>query len=426
MTIRVFPSVPHGTVTVPASKSMAHRAIICACLAKGTSILRNVTWSKDIAATVRGMEALGAVISRIGENALQVEGTSLFQGSATYSVDCCESGSTLRFLIPLSSLTGREACFTGQGRLLERPQQVYRDIFREQGLEFSHTGNQIRICGSLRPGNFCLRGDVSSQFITGLLFALPMLEGNSEIRIQPPFESRSYVELTLETMKKFGVSAAFSDSLTLRIPGRQSYRSCDTVIEGDYSQAAFFAVLGSIRGEVVCDGLRADTRQGDATILDILEEFGSRGVPCGSGFRFRESLLTGRKIDLGDCPDLGPILTVLGAYSRGNTLIRNTARLKIKESDRGAVMEEELSRLGVAVRSGENDIIISGTRLFSPAADTLVSAHNDHRIAMSLAVFAACGEKPVCISGAESVEKSYPEFWNDLKAAGIRWEVAEE
>ena len=422
MEIQVTPAV-RGSVRVPPSKSMAHRAIICACLAEGKSRIGPLQPSQDIQATLRCMSALGASLRDGDSGWMEVKGApSLSEaGNTPLLLDCGESGSTLRFLIPLALLTGREISFTGHGRLLERPQSVYEELFREQQVEFLRSPKEIRLRGRLRPGAFTVRGDVSSQFITGLLFALPLLEEDSEIHILPPFESRSYVELTLETLGAFGIRAGFQDASTLRVPGRQHYRPGEFQVEGDYSQAAFFAVLGALSGQMDCLGLRRETRQGDAVVLEHLRRFGAKVVPLEEGWRISQgSGLSAHPIDLADCPDLGPILMVLAAYAKGTTVFSHTGRLRLKESDRGAAMAQELKKLGVSVQTGTDTITVRGERLFPIPEGVLLNAHNDHRIAMSLAVFAACGQASVTIQGAESVAKSYPRFWQDLRAAGVR------
>lgn len=428
MEIQITPAV-RGSVRVPPSKSMAHRAIICACLAEGVSRIGPLNQSQDILATLRCMEGLGASFHSAADGWMEVEGGRLREGGAPLSLDCGESGSTLRFLIPLALLTGREITFTGHGRLLERPQSVYEELFREQEAEFSHTADAIRLRGRLRSGRFTLRGDVSSQFITGLLFALPLLDGDSELHILPPFESRSYVELTLETLGAFGIRAGFQDEYTLRIPGGQRYQPQPSYeVEGDYSQAAFFAVLGAVSGQMDCLGLRKTTHQGDAVLLEHLRRFGAEVTPIDNGWRIaRGNGLTAYPIDLADCPDLGPILMALAACAKGTTTFTHTARLRLKESDRGTAMAQELAKLGVAVQVGEDTITVRGERMFTPPDGVVLDAHNDHRIAMSLAVFAACGQIPVTIRGAECVNKSYPQFWQDLRDVGVRmggWESA--
>lgn len=424
MKLRIHPAMAQGEVTIPPSKSMSHRVLLGAALAEGKSSLSNVGQSQDVTATIGAVEALGASVTET-ENGLTVNGIGGRLPDAPLTIDCGESGSTLRFLLPMLALTDAEKKLTGRGRLLSRPMNVYEELFQAQGILFSHTPERILVGGSLHPDVFTLRGDISSQFITGLLYALPLLQGESSVRILPPFESRSYVEMTLAALAEFGIRADFTDPLQLCIPGGQRYRAADVAVEGDYSQLAFFAVLASIRGKVCCHGMSEKTAQGDSVILRQLENAGAAIEWIGDGYRFSESPLKGQDIDLADCPDLGPILTVLGAYSEGETQLLNAGRLRIKESDRAAAMEEELQKLQVDIRCVGDSIRIAG-RKGSPQADTVVSCHNDHRIAMSLAVFAACSEQPVILDGAECVNKSYPVFFEDLAALGVRVEVLED
>lgn len=290
MKVTVSPAKPGGSVAVPCSKSMAHRALICAALAQGESLLRGAAYSRDVVMTAHCLRSFGARVTLQDDGVIRVHGSSdphLFPPDAAHpELFCGESGSTLRFLIPLALLTGQEAVFTGQGRLLSRPQTVYEELFRERGISFTHTDRAITVRGRLAPGRFQLRGDVSSQFISGLLFVLPLLDGDSEIAVVPPFESRSYVKLTLETMAKFGVHAEFTDEHTLRVYGGQRYSPCALTLEGDYSQAAFFAALGAMTGRVECRGLSHDTLQGDAVIVDIVRRFGGAACELADGWAF--------------------------------------------------------------------------------------------------------------------------------------------
>lgn len=415
MRVTVYPSKKSGTVAVPPSKSAAHRAIIAACLADGKSIVRNVSESEDMKATIGAMEALGAVITRSGD-VLNVRGTGGVPKKEAVTADCRESGSTLRFLIPLFSLCGGDVMLTGSERLMERPQDVYEKLFEEQGLFFSR-GGQIRLRGAVKGGELTIRGDISSQFITGLLFTLPLLERDSVIRILPPFESASYVALTLRVLEAFGVCAEFADPHTLLIPGNQRYRPCDYTVEGDFSQLAFWAVRGAIGAETACTGVDLSSGQGDKVILDQIAQAGGKISVIGKTVVSLPGELHFSEIDLADCPDLGPVLTVLGAFCKGGMRLTNAGRLRIKESDRIEAMETELKKLNVDIISGENSITVKGRKPMTEPVT--VYAHNDHRIAMSLAVFAASAEQPVTIEGAECVRKSYPDFFEVLGSTGV-------
>ncbi len=315
-----------------------------------------------------------------------------------------ESGSTLRFIIPIAALSGAKCAISASDALLKRPLSVYEDIFREKELMLLKNGKIIHVDGPLPSGEYTMRGDVSSQFISGLLFALPLTDGDSVIKIKPPFESRSYVLLTLDALHSFGVNAYFEDELTIRIPGGQSYREGDFTVEGDYSGAAFIDALNLLSSRVEVLGLNPDSAQGDR-IYKALFPLLSDGAP---------------EIDISDCPDLGPILMTLAAALGGATLI-GTARLKIKESDRAEVMAKELKKLGADITVLENSVVIKKAVLHPPTEP--IQGHNDHRIVMSMAVLLTLlgGE----IEGAEAVRKSYPAFFDDMKKLGIEVTIYE-
>lgn len=423
-----------GIVNVPASKSMAHRAVICACLAVGgKSVIRNISdsYSDDIKATIEAMEKLGAKFNKVG-NDLEIYNENLIVAKNAI-VNCNESGSTLRFLIPLFSLLnsncGNEhnVVFTGKGRLLNRPQSVYEQIFKEQGLVFKQTENQIEVNGKLKASVYEVNGNISSQFISGLLLTLPLLNADSTIVIKPPFESRSYVNLTLQVMESFGVKAQFVDDNTIKIKGCQKYEKATYDVEGDYSQLAFFAVLGAIKGNIQCQNVLSSSLQGDKVIVDIVEKFGANVLQSEKGITFSKNKLCAGDsmlIDLANCPDLGPIVTVAASYAKGKTTICNVERLRIKESDRVLAMETELRKLGVNISSTQNEIIVEGKGDYKEGV--VLFSHNDHRIAMALTIFIACGNVPaipVIIDCAECINKSYPNFFEDCKKLGIKIEV---
>lgn len=421
MLARIFPGSANGTVTAPPSKSVAHRALIAAALAPGQSRIAGAGSSNDILATTAALKALGASITRQGD-VLAVQGCDP-RRHAPAVVDCEESGSTLRFLIPVFALGAEETLFTGKGRLPERPQQVYRELFAEKSLPFEQTAQGIRLRGPLAAGHYRLRGDVSSQFVTGLLFALPLCEGDSLLEIDEPFESRSYVVMTLQVLHDFGIRAEWQGANRLRIAGGQSYRPQEKTVEGDYSGAAFFGLLGALSGPVACRGLRPDTAQGDAVFFDFLRRFGAKVEPLSDGFAVAPAPLAGGVIDLADCPDLGPAAMVLACFAGGETRLTNIARLRLKESDRVAAMEAELRKFGFVLHAGENEMTVRGGAGKRPQSVPVIDAHNDHRIAMSMAVCAAASGRTAEIEGAECVAKSYPQFFDDLRRAGIRVEL---
>ena len=411
-----------GNIAAPPSKSMAHRAVLCAALAKGTSHLHHLAFSKDISAT---LGAAGRLCARVttGENDAVVEGLGRFL-PVDAPVDCCESGSTLRFLIPLASLTGQEVTFTGRGRLMERPQSVYKTLYQQQGLRFEQGADRLTVEGALTPGEYELAGNVSSQFISGLLFALPLLDGDSTLHLIPPVESRSYIGMTRAVQAAFGVTSRWLDGNTLALPGRQHYRPCDYDVEGDYSQAAFPAVLGAVCGGVTVTGLRPDTLQGDAVILDILRRCGAQFTRDGDTVTFAKAPLHGVDIDLADCPDLGPVLMVLGLLCEGTTVIRNAERLRLKESDRIAAMEAELRACGGVLESEGGTITVHGCAEHLHAPEGILHGHNDHRVVMSLAVLSAAAGLPLTVDDAEAIQKSWPNFFAAIRPLGVEVEYA--
>lgn len=414
MLARILPSRLQGSVTVPPSKSMAHRALLCAGLAAGTTQIQGILPSQDMEATCRALTALGASIVRQGSLA-RVQGVAGRPKVPQGPVDCGESGSTLRFLIPAFALASAPARLTGRGRLPQRPLGPYGAIFHGQGLPFAQDETGVSFQGPLAPGDYGLPGDVSSQFISGLLFALPLLPGDSHIRIQPPFESRGYVNMTLQVMDAFGVQAAFLDGLTLHVPGNQLFTApaAPFLVEGDDSQAAFFLTLDAILGDVSVAGLSPRSIQGDRVMGEILAR-------CGHVPGQPPRPLAPFVADLGDCPDLGPILMTLGLFCQGESRLVNAGRLRLKESDRGTAMAQELSKLGGQASLAGDEIRIRQSRLRPGPA---LSSHGDHRIAMALAVAALGARIPADIQGAEAVEKSYPDFWKDLAAIGARVEL---
>lgn len=411
MKAKVSPSICNGSVHIPPSKSMSHRAIICAALAQGKSTITNVAFSQDILTTIEGMRNLGAQIT-VEKDSVTIEGIKDFQHLAKKEIFCLESGSTLRFFIPIFSLCNQEVIFTGQGRLLQRPQKVYEDIFHEQGLDFVQSEDGIHIHQSLQAGSYTMKGDVSSQFISGLLFVLPLLKEDSTLHILPPFESKSYVDLTLQMMALYGVHASFMDEHTLHIPGNQTYVAHDYDIEGDYSQLAFFAVLAALNHDLTITGVHHDSKQGDKQILSILKDFQIQVDEIERGYHIHKGNPIAHEINLENCPDLGPILCVLAMYSQGETHIYNAGRLRIKESDRIEAMQQELHKFGVDMRSTEDEIFITGKQQYTCSKE--LQGHNDHRIVMALSIATTCSRSTTTIDDAQAINKSYPAFFEDL------------
>ena len=421
-TIKRAPGGIGGTITAPPSKSMAHRAVLCSALAEGASHIENLEFSKDISATLSAAGQLCAKV-RTGADRAVVEGLGSFL-PVSAPVDCCESGSTLRFLVPIASLTGQKVTFVGRGRLMERPQTVYEKLYQEQSLRFEQSPAGLTVEGTLKSSEYELAGNVSSQFISGLLFALPLLDGDSTLHLIPPVESRSYIDMTRAVQAAFGVTSRWLDGNTLALPGRQHYHPCDYDVEGDYSQAAFPAVLGAVCGGVTVTGLSPDTLQGDAVILDILHRCGAQFTREGDTVTFAKAPLHGVDIDLADCPDLGPVLMVLGLLCEGTTVIRNAERLRLKESDRIAAMEAELRACGGVLESEGGTITVHGCAEHLHAPEGILHGHNDHRVVMSLAVLSAAARLPLTVDDAEAIQKSWPNFFAAIRPLGVEVEYA--
>lgn len=421
MKAKIYPAqIKSGNILIPPSKSLAHRAIICACLARGKSIISNIDYSVDIRATIEGMRHLGADIQENG-NTLFIDGTHTFQYDNNV-VDCHESGSTLRFFLPLFSLTGKKATFSGSKRLIERPQNVYEMLFQEQGIDFVRSYPNITIDGRLKPGELTLKGNVSSQFITGLLFALPLLEADSKIHIEPPFESRSYVDLTIQMLKRFQIIVEYEDAYTLAIKGNQQYQPTNVLVEGDYSQLVFWASLGVLNHSVETHGLDLHSLQGDKKTIDIFQSMNAGIKILDDGYQFCPGTLNGTVIDLNDCPDLGPMLFALATQANGKTTFQNAGRLRIKESDRIEAMETELKKLGCSISSTFDTVTITGPVKLQ--GNVTLHGHNDHRIVMALSILATIADEPITIDDAQAISKSYPGFFKDLASCGIFIEFA--
>lgn len=415
--VTILPQKLKGEVLIPPSKSLAHRSIISAALSKGQSIIHNIEISKDIEATITIMEQLGADIKK--ENKfLRIDGENIFKyGKAPLSFQCNESGSTLRFLIPIALVKEGSYSFHGKGKLGARPLTPYYEIFKEQNISYSidKSGLPLRVEGGLRAGRYKVPGNISSQFISGLLFALPLLKEDSEIEITTPLESKGYVDLTIDVLRNFGIAIENLEYEKFLIRGNQSYHPRDFTVEGDYSQGAFYLVAGAIGNEISCKGLNKDSLQGDKAILDILKNMGvtlERGESC---LRALTSEIKGIDIDGSQCPDLVPILAVLGSLARGTTRIINVGRLRIKECDRLFATARELNKIGGRVKELQDSLIIEGIDEFRGGT---VNSHNDHRIAMALAIAATRAKEAVIIEEPLAIEKSYPKFFEDYISLG--------
>lgn len=415
MTLTITPSKLTGTVTPPPSKSQAHRLLIAAALAQGESVIRNVALSQDIKATLRCLEELGADVFLEKDSTLIVSGMGANNLSpnrrmALPHLDCGESGSTLRFLIPIALAVRGGGIFTGRGRLMERPQQPYFDLFDEKGIFYEQKDGVLTVQGQLLPGEYRLSGNVSSQFFTGLLFALPLLNGPSAIIPTTDLESEGYIRMTLQAMGAFGVELPATLSLPphYHTMGNQTYAPAEATVEADWSQAGFWYAAKFLGNPVELDGLNLDSLQGDAVIDVHFEEMGLTLGHVGA-----------LELDVSNCPDLVPPLAAMAALRAGETTrLVNAARLRIKESDRLHSVTAVLTALGAEVEEGEDFLTIRGKEVLK--GGVAVDSFNDHRIAMMTAMAATRCEKSVTLTGSESVSKSYPNFWEEYARLGGR------
>lgn len=400
MIVKVIPSAAFGRVKAPPSKSMAHRLLICGALSK-KSVISGVAFSEDIKATLSCLKALGAQID-IEKDTVTLGGIDINKAPVSQKLFCNESGSTLRFIIPLCLAFGGYFNLSGSERLFERSLVVYEEICKSQGISFTKGRTELSLCGKLSAGKYTVRGDVSSQFISGLMFALPLLPQDSIIEITNGLESGSYLNLTIKALADFGVRITRYDEKNFYIKGGQTYKNRTLTVEGDYSNAAFFEALNLIDGNVAVSNLSDTSAQGDRVYKKMMSDI-ANGCPT---------------LDISDCPDLGPILIACAALKNGAKFI-GTHRLKIKESDRGLAMAEELSKFGCEIEVKDNEIIVPKAQLHPPTMPLF--SHNDHRIVMSLSVLASRygGE----IYGAQAVSKSFPDFFERLNSLGIKTEV---
>lgn len=421
MNVLITPGPISGTVAVPPSKSQTHRAIIAASLSKGKSVIHNAAVNDDIAATIAAMEKIGVKIINNGSQ-LIVNGVSRVIVSDDNFIDCNESGSTLRFILPILSLSREKVIYTGKPGLMKRPMSTYDEICRQHGLNYQQTDKTIMVSGTLTPGIYNVPGSVSSQFISGLLFALPLLKGDSEIHIGEPLESKGYVDMTVDVLRRFGIAIEERDAVYY-VRGNQSYVPANLTIEGDHSQMAFFAAAGVLSGDVLCKNITTASLQPDRRILDVITAMNGIVERQAAGILFRKSDLHGCVVDVAQCPDIAPIIAVLGAGAKGVTTIENAARLKYKESNRLQTTTDILRAFGVEVKMTDTSLIIHGRPSFEGG---LIDPAPDHRIVMSAAIAATRATKPVLIKRAEAVNKSYPNFFNDFKSVGGIFTAMEE
>ncbi|MBR7132492.1 MAG: 3-phosphoshikimate 1-carboxyvinyltransferase [Clostridia bacterium] len=398
MTVKINKATARGRVQAPPSKSMAHRYLICGALSGG-SVIKGIAFSKDIEATLGCLKALGADIT-VSEDTVNIGGLDVKKAVASNRLFCNESGSTLRFLIPVCLLFNQKITLCGSERLFSRSLSVYEQLCREQGLYFVQGKESVTLKGRLSSGKYSVRGDISSQFISGLMFALSLLEGDSEINITGKLESASYLGLTIKALADFGVRISRINENTIFIKGSQSYKKREVSVEGDCSNAAFLEAFNLFGGNVAVKGISPKTAQGDRVYGELFAAL-CEGKPT---------------VDISDCPDLGPVLMAVAAAKNG-AVFTGTRRLKIKESDRAEAMKAELAKFGCKVLVEENTVTVEGG--IRPPKLPLFG-HNDHRIVMSLAVL--CSITGGTVVGAQAVEKSFPDFFEVVNHLGIKTE----
>lgn len=429
MDIRITPARLSGRVKAPPSKSAAHRAVLCAALAQGESHIRGIALSEDIHATIRAARALGAHVDM-----KEATGTACIHGIGgkppereAVEIDCGESGSTLRFFIPVAAALGCKATFTGRGQLPNRPVEPLAREMARHGAVFSRMdGLPLTVEGRLTPGGYGMPGNISSQYITGLLFALA-LNGGGTLTLTSPLESAGYVDMTIQALNKAGVTVQRTQD-GFSIPGGQKLRAFDLLVEGDYSNAAFWLCAAALGCNISCLGLSPDSAQGDKAILDLLLAMGARRITVDSDTAVQTpgGLLHGREIDVSAFPDLFPVLAVTAAAAHGETKLYNAGRLRIKECDRLAAMAQCLHMLDVPVEESKDSLTVQGKGELcnTPfAGGVTVDGHNDHRIVMAMSVAALLCKEPIIITGAQAVGKSYPDFFDRYRELGGKCDV---
>lgn len=420
MNVIITPNKLEGSVVVPPSKSLSHRAIIAASLAKGKSKISNVLYSNDIKATINAMRACGAKIEE-HEDYLIIEGSDVKRFENV--IDANESGSTIRFMIPIALVNSEEITFVGHNHLVKRPLDTFLEIFDKQKIEYERGEDYLplKVKGGLKSGEFNVRGDISSQFITGLLYALPLLDGDSIIHITTNMESKGYIDLTIDILAMFGIEIENRNYQEFYIKGNQEYKPHDYVIEGDYSQSAFFLVANALGANIKLKAMSEKSHQGDKKILKDMEDFGFK-----TSFNNGELILTEKNphsatIDFSQSPDLGPALTVLASLINGRSEFINASRLRIKECDRITCMKKELEKLGGRVTELSDGMIIDGVDRLQGG---VIDSHNDHRVAMAFAMASLKMDGELKIINASSVSKSFPHFWKVFEQLGgkVRYE----
>ncbi len=381
--VKIIPTKLKGVVQVPPSKSLAHRAIICASLAKGVSRIDNIEYSKDIQATIKAMKSLGTIIEEF-ENYLIIDGTTTFTKQNS-EIDCEESGSTLRFMVPISIVEENKVHFVGRGNLGKRPLDTFYEIFERQNIGYMYKKDvlDLYVIGKLKPDHYIIPGNISSQFITGLLFALPLLKGDSIIEITSTLESKGYIDLTLQMLSQYGIKIINNDYKSFVVMGNQEYQAHDYRVEADFSQAAFYLVAGAIGNDVVLTDLNLNSLQGDKATLSILEAMGAKINVVSDGIKVTGENLSATQVDASQCPDVIPVVSVALALAQGKSEVINAKRLRIKECDRIIATSSQLNELGGSVVELSDSMTIRGVSEFVGGN---CSSFADHRIVISLSL----------------------------------------
>lgn len=428
MKVKIYPGIANGEISAPSSKSLLHRLLICASLANEKCELHNTMVNDDVLATISCLNKLGAEIVVLDNKILIKKGIVFKKNYEEVVINANESASTLRFLIPLSSYLSKRVVFVGKKSLLKRPNDIYRYLYEKESKKFKILEDKIVIEGELNENEYLIDGTVSSQFISGLLFYLPLRKTDSKIIINGFLQSKPYVLLTIMVLKEFGVNIDYTDEVIM-IKGNQTYKCKRSVfnVEGDYSQAANFLCLGALNGNVMVRNLDEKSLQGDKKIIDFLKQMGANIVKKDDGYLTgKGNTLINCTFDLIDNPDLVPILLVCLSTITNKSVIKNVKRLKYKESDRIFSMKEELDKFGIYFEYlvEKDEIVIQGKSELIVEEDIELSSHNDHRIFMALSILATLikGSGKIIINNSECLNKSYPKFLSDLKSLGIKVE----
>lgn len=415
MNIKIGKRQLQGDVTVPASKSDVHRLLIAAALADASTEVLFQGYSEDIDATIRCIQELGAKVKCM-EYGVQV--IPIVKNEETALLDCGESGSTLRFLLPVVASLGKNAWIEGKGRLPQRPISVITQTLQQHGCVVSDDCLPLELSGKLLGGKFALPANISSQFLTGFLFALPLLEQDSEMILTTEIESKGYLDMTLDTLQTFGIKIQQTES-GFFVSGQQQYHTPKQIqADGDWSNAAFWLAAGAITNSITCYGLRQDSKQGDKAIIDILKQFGAEIHITENAVTVQPKQLKGCHIDAAQIPDMVPILCMVAAVAEGKTEIYHAERLRIKESDRLAAIADVLKKFGVAVEEYQDGICIYGGKRKHTETEINIHGYHDHRIVMAATIGAMAMQQNIVIEGAEAVSKSYPNFFAEFVKLG--------